>query len=347
MLFNVERDLGDLIVLYVVPDAVSAIPTIRILGEEGRVLAELKANEERLVLVEAGRHQSGRCAFAIDESLAPGLSTSENLTIVEASTGLLIYRRRNKHHLSAKAVLLSAGLFPPRALNAALQPRFQYATLQLERYGHETVSQVLQLHQIESVFLSGRILYKPYEYLIDGRFDLLFYLDEPYQAFAERLIILASIEKSGQPEALLGERDAFTFRTAIEFAGSLDLADGRALKRAFRRMPDEACIAFMDPATRLLTTTGPTEMARDNAVPQALDVLANAAAVGIAGEPEFFADLVATRLGLDPSEVPAAPRFDRVGELAALLREKADIAGMIEKDLDLYAEAERAYVKAA
>ncbi len=344
MLFNVERDLGDVIVFYVVPDAFSAVPSVR-LSSQGAVVLELEANEQRQALVAAGRHESGRCAFAVDSDMAPGLAGMEDLTITDVETGLLIYRRPGPNIVRKKVLNLSAGLFPPRMLNATLQDHFQYAAIQLERHGHETVNQLFHLHDVPSMFLSGRIMYKNYEYLIENQFDIFLFIDEPYQALAERLLILSKLEKMRNPEMLLGERDAMLYQPAIAFARDLDMTDGRMLRRAFRSMPDDVAVALVNPQVRMLTTSTPAEMARDNAMPKALDVLASSSAIGIARERELFADMIAAHLGLDPSEVSAQQRFAGVEELAVLLREHGKVEHVIDKDLELYAITESAFSK--
>jgi hypothetical protein len=344
MLFNVERDLGDTIVFYVVPDAFSAVPTVRL--EDGdRLLAEVEANETRQALVSVGRHESGRCAFALDEDAVPGLADSADLFITDVATDMLIYRRPRPEHLQKRVLYLSAGLFPPRLMNAALQEHFQYPAVQMERFGHETVNQLFLLNDVTSVFLSGRIHYKAHEYAIENGFDLFVALDEPYMAMAERMIILAKIDKVRNPEMLLGERDAMTYRTAMEFVRELDMTDGKALRRAFRSIPDEAAFAFANPQVRLLTTLTPGEMARDNALPKALDVLSSAAVVGLSERADLFADTIAAHLGLQAGMVPTLPRFGGVEELARLLRDEARVEHLIEQDLALHRITESAFSK--
>jgi hypothetical protein len=346
MLFNVERDQGDSIVFYVVPDAFSAVPAVR-LSSGGAVLLVLAANETRHVLVNAGRHETGQCAFEIDETILPGLAGLSDLSIVDVATGMLIYRRTWSGCIQKRVLNLSAGLFPPRLMNAALSEQFQYAATQVERHGHETVNQLFLLHSVPSIYLSGRINYKAYEYSIENGFDLFLFLDEPYMAMAERLIILAKIDKVRNPEMLLGERDAMVLQPAMEFARDLDFSDGKALRRAFRAMPDEVSFALVNPQVRLLTAATPTEMSRDNALPKALDVMASSAAVGLSSAADLFADTVAAFLGIDASLVPTQPRFAGVEDLAVLLREEAKVGHLIEQDLALYGITESAFSKAS
>jgi hypothetical protein len=344
VLFNVERDLGDSIVFYVVPDAFSAVPTVR-LASGDRVLAEFAANVTHQALVGTGRHETGLCGFAIDEATLPGLAAAGDLTIFDAATDMLVYRRPRPEFVGKRVLHLTAGLFPPRVLNAALEEHFQYSAVQMERFGHETVNQLFLLHGVASIFLSGRLHYKAYEYPIENGFDVFLSIDEPFRAMAERMIILARIDKLRNPELLLGERDALVLRPAMEFLREVDMGDGKALRRAFRDLPEEAAMAFVNPQMRLLTTSTPTEMARDNALPKALDVLASATGVGLSDRADLFADTIAAHLGLQAGMVPEAPRFAGVEELAVLLKEEAKVDHLIEMDLALHRITESAFSK--
>jgi hypothetical protein len=295
----------------------------------------------------AGRHSTGRCGFRISDADVPGLAAMEDLAIEDAETGLLVYRRAHPLFLNKRVLHLSAGLLPLRVFNNALGAMFQHQMTQLELHGHETVNQLFLMVATDSSYLSGRMLYRNYEHYIENRFETIVLLEDPYVAMAERLMILAKLKDIQTPELILGRRDALVFEPAIEFAAGLALNDGRALKRAFRSPDDDVLAAFVDPFTRLLTTSSPGEMARENSVPKALDVLAEAAVVGLGGEAELFADTVAAHLGVSPSAVPAPHPLRHADEIARLLREEAKVQHLIEKDLEIYGATVAAFRKAA
>ncbi|MGL4242964.1 MAG: hypothetical protein ACRCTI_17765 [Beijerinckiaceae bacterium] len=159
-------------------------------------------------------------------------------------------------------------------------------------------------------------------------------------------MVLSKLKSIQSPELILGERDALVFEPAIEFAASLALNDGKAMRKAFRSAPDDVLLAFIDPLTRLLTTASPGEMVRESSVPQALDVLASAAVVGVGSSPELYADTVAAYLGVDASVVPAPQQLRHTSEVAQLLREEAKVQHLIEKDLEVYAATIAAFAKA-
>lgn len=102
MLFNVEQDQGHRILAYVVPDGYSGTPSIRLISGGADVLT-CAANDHRQALVDAGRHETGRCGFNIGPDLLPDLEQMLDLTIEDEETGLLIYRRPRPDLLNRKS----------------------------------------------------------------------------------------------------------------------------------------------------------------------------------------------------------------------------------------------------
>jgi hypothetical protein len=346
MLFSVEYDAGDSITFYVVPDNFSATPTARV-SSGGRVLLELQAEVVIDALLAAGRHSTGRCGFRISDAEIPGLAALDDVAIEEAETGLLVYRRPHALFAKKRVLHLSAGLLPLRTFNNALGAMFQHQMTQVELHGHETVNQLFLMNATESSYLSGRMLYRNYEHYIENRFETIVLIEDPYVAMAERLMVLAKLKDIQTPELILGRRDALVFEPAIEFAASVPLNDGRELRRAFRNPDEDVLAAFVDPFTRMLTTSSPGEMARENSVPKALDVLAQSAVVGLRDEAELFADTVAAYLGVSPSAIPAPHSLRHADEIARLLREEAKVQHLIEKDLEVHAATLGAFRKVA
>jgi hypothetical protein len=119
MLFNIERDSGDRIVGYCVPDGFEATPRLRVISG-GAEIVRVEARELRQALVDAGRHQTGLCGFSISEAEAPGLPGLENLAIVDEDTGLLIYCRPRSDFLQRKVVRIETHLFPLWRLDDAI-----------------------------------------------------------------------------------------------------------------------------------------------------------------------------------------------------------------------------------
>src|SRR5262245_3694990 len=112
MLFNIERDEGIRVVGYLVPDGFSDTPSVRI-SDGHQDLLTLPCQEERAALVAAGRHATGLCGFAIDETMVKDLPRQDHLEIYDNETGILIYRRRPAAQLIQKRIFrLETHLFP-------------------------------------------------------------------------------------------------------------------------------------------------------------------------------------------------------------------------------------------
>lgn len=171
MLFNLEEDSGGRVTGYVVPDGFSAVPTIRVCGR-GQELATFAANEKREALVQAGRHETGQCGFSIDASLVPDIAELADLELYNVESGILIYRRPRPDNIKKKLLRIETHLFPLWSVDNAIAPQFQYFAKGIENLGRETVTQLFLLNRVESVYLSGKILYRNYAFFVKSGFKL-------------------------------------------------------------------------------------------------------------------------------------------------------------------------------
>lgn len=341
MLFNLESDSGDRVVWYIVPDSFGGEARAIICQDETPILS-LKANEDRPAVVVAGRHETGRCGFSIDESQLPGLREITNLAIFEEESGLLVYRRPSSQYIEKKIVRLESHLYPLWRLDDALKRRFQHHFRGAEAFGRETVTQLLLLDQIASSYLSGRILYRNYAYFIEAGFDVYTILQDPYLELAERLLVLSRVRQAGLQ--LLGERDAMVFEPAINFAANLPFDDDKALKRAFKGIPSDAAQRLANPLVRQLTTSTPDEMPPGGAIASALDALSSFKLIGFRHEPEIAQTALREWLDLEAEAIPLVQGFRLTSSVARVLRESRSLDGLIELDLEVYhhlAEASR------
>jgi hypothetical protein len=344
MLFSVESDTGTIVKLYLVPDGFSGEPSIVVRSNGEEVLAK-PANEIRAGLVAAGRHATGACGFSIDENLLPSLGEMRDLEILDAATGLLIYRRAGPHVLNKSVLRLETHLFPLWRFDEALKPRFQYFSRGVEQLGRETTTQLFLLHQVKSAYLAGRILYKNFRHYIDSHFETIFIMHNPYEELAERLLVYRQIKKVGAD--VLGVREGMIMQVAIEFAQSLPIHDEKALRRALNAMPSEVARTLANPVVRQLTTTTPDEMPRKGAVATALDLLGSFAVVGLRREAATFVSAVEEFMGMAPNSLPPIGRFAGVATLARALKRGGAVSPLLEKDLELYEHVSAAFKKLA
>jgi hypothetical protein len=339
MMFNIEEDSGERVRCYVVPDGYSAVPVIRICNR-GEQLTTFAANEKRELFANAGRHETGQCGFSIDTSVVPDLRDLADLELFDAETDILIYRRPRPDNIKKKLLRLETHLFPLWTVDNAIAPQFQYFAKGIENFGRETVTQLFLLHRVESVYLSGKILYKNYAYWVESGFQTLVMLQDPYEELAERLLVLSKVRKVGA--AHLGTRESAALEPAMDFAEALPMQDEKALRRALRQMPENVAVLLANPLVRQLTTGSPDEMPSGGAVAAALDILANSALVGLRHEPGKFLQAFAEILEIEADSLPRTPQFATVAPLAQLLKDSGDVDIILEKDLELYHYVESA-----
>ena len=343
MLFNLEADTGERVTCYLVPDGFEGVPRIRICnaGEELKVIA---ANEAREALVVASRHETGQCGFSIDASLVPNLPSLAHLELYDEETGILVYRRRAPSMAAKKILRLETHLFPLWRLDDALRPNFQYHARGVESLGRETVTQLFLLNGVDSVYVSGRILYKNYAYFVESAFQTAILLQEPYQELAERLLVLSKIRHVGV--GILGARESMEVEAALEFAEELPYDDDKAMKRALRQMPADVGMVFANPLARQLTATTPDEMPPASAIATALDELSSFAVVGLRHESDKFTAALAELIGVEASALPPLRQVPGISRLAEILKSSGEVDHLLEKDLELYHHVSQAAEKA-
>ncbi len=236
MLFGLEKDTGPQLVWYVVPDGYGDIAKAVVFGN-GQKLITLAANEVRSALVDAGRHPTGMCGFALDDATLPGLANIYDLEIRDAATDILIYRRAKDTDVKQKLIHIYPEIFPPRAFISQLDPLFQYSGIRLEIHGHETVTQFFHIRDCDSMFFSGRFLFDNYANWIEDRLRPLIFINDPYVVLAERILVLSKLNQVGRPELVLGERDAMLFKPAMDYIQTIDLQNTRDVKQPLSISP--------------------------------------------------------------------------------------------------------------
>jgi hypothetical protein len=344
VLFNLEYDAGARVSGYLVPDGYEGVPRIRVCSA-GEELLVFSCNESRDALVQAGRHQTGQCGFSIDEDALPNLQTLAQLELYEADSGVMIYRRRAPDMVSRKILRLETHLFPLWRLDDALKRSFQYHARGVEALGRETVTQLFLLNAVDSVYISGRLLYKNYAYFVEAGFLTAVLLQNPYEELAERLMVLSKVRRVGA--AFLGMRESMGLEPALNYAESLPYDDDKALKRALRLMPADVGAVFANPLTRQLTAATPDQMPNATSVSSALDTLASFALVGLRHDFGKFLSALAELVGVEPVVLPTINRIPGVQRLAEVIKESRDMDAILDRDLELFHHVREAHEKTA
>ncbi len=343
MLFNVEHDHGDRIVGYLVPDTFNGRGRL-VIRSGGIDLLNLETFEPREALVAAKRHETGICGFSLTEDNLPGLSRFEDLEILEAQTGIVIYRRyRPEAIVHSKIFRLETHLAPLTRLDRAIADRFQFHFVGIERHGLETTNQMLLMNNTSSVFASGRLAYKSVEYYVDQGYSSVIMLHDPYDELAERLLVLRLIAQGKELD--LGARDNLALQAAADFARDLPIDDERALGRHFRHLEPGTISVIADPLVRQLTKRLSDEAITPSDISGALSILSNFAVVGIRTRADLFAEDLAYRLAIPAGEIPVIAISPTVQELGQRLRAHSSVERILEHDLALFHEVGRAFKK--
>jgi hypothetical protein len=331
MLFNIEADVRNQIIGYIVPDGFSTTPRLRVVSE-GEMIYEADADVIKEALVVAGRHETGMCGFLLDESRIAGLGELEDLQIYEAATGVLIYGRRKAFHTDQIIVRLETSLLPLWRIDKKYSENFQYFFCGMESLGRETVNQQFLLNGVDSMYLSGRIFLRNYLNYIDDQHELVAFIHDPYVEMAERLVFLSQL--GTKMPRILGERDAMIYAPVAEFASELNLSSHKKIKSQLKSMSMEVAARLSNPLTRLLTTSSPDDAIGRNSLASALDALSTFKFAGLRRDGQAASDLFGAILNLPAPSFPSL--LSDTQRLAEFLRETAVADILIEKDLELY-----------
>lgn len=333
MLFYIERDTGHEIVGYLVPDNYTYSSRVRIMLD-GETVSVFETHEERISLVTGGRHETGRCGFTIDGRDIPNLAMQSEIALYDDETGCMIYRRQKPGMITRRVVRFETQLMPYWRLDDALMPFFQYVGKGVDRYGRETVTQMMLLDTMPSSYISGRLNYKNYAYYLNNGFDCCCMVQDPHDECAERLLVLRNAAKLGP--SFLGEREAKRLEPAMRFAEALPLDNPRDLRSVLSKMPEEVAGLLANPLVRMLTTANPDDMPGPSAIAGALDVLASFALVGFRDTAQEFTQAIGEWLELDARVFPVLPPFRSVSLLGEFLRETRAVDVILEKDMEFY-----------
>ncbi len=204
MLFNLEFDQGTCLEGYLIPDGFSDAPQIRVSDEQGTI-GVFPCDQPRPAVAAAGRHQTGMVGFRLDASSIPDIAENQTLTIHDAKSGVMIYRRLAHPPVARKLVRLETQILPMIKFDRHCGSYFQYELFAAERFGHETALQVFHLNSVNSIYISGRMLMRNYEDFLGKGFEAIAFLHDPYYEMALRIFLLKRM--STTPVSFLGDRD--------------------------------------------------------------------------------------------------------------------------------------------
>jgi hypothetical protein len=137
--FNIDADDGAAIGGWLAPDNPSAVPKI-LVRRPGEEDIEISATIQRPDVRDLGVHATGLVGFLIDDKLIQGLPGVEDIELLEADTGILIYRRfKKERHIERKFFLFDGSIRPIEKLGGRSRNLFTLTYPSTERYAFETM----------------------------------------------------------------------------------------------------------------------------------------------------------------------------------------------------------------
>lgn len=347
MLFSIDEDVGERIIGWLMPDNPATTPRVIVhLDADHHVAVE--AFVYRPLLKEQGLHNTGICGFVADESNCPGIGAAAKLEITDGENNVLIYRRGAGGDLiQQKFLRLETQLFRSFALDEEMLHRFQMSYRAIELLPEETTRSIFAMPFTNSIYASGRIFWRVWEPLLHDRgFKMGILLRDPFEEMAERLLIL---KWASTPEASSSANSLMPMlQTCTGAVRDLDLSDAAALEALLSRPSDELRTLLYNPLVYQLAAPNAFDPPPAPAVAAALDSLAEIDAVGLRDDPDSFLALVGAVLDLPRTFAPISLGSSKtVAGFANILREMGSARGLIEQDLEVYAEARRVLTPAS
>ncbi|KXG87417.1 hypothetical protein [Agrobacterium bohemicum] len=331
MLFNLEFDRGDIVEGYMIPDGFSETASIVVTKDDGTELF-LPCIHERLAVKQSGRHETGLVGFVIDKTMIEDIESQSRLTIRDAKTGLLIYRRVADDVRNMKLLRLDMSIVPQPKLDSYCGELFQYAISAVERFGHETTLQAFHLNAVESIFISGRLFLRNYEEFLDKGFEVAASFSEPYYEMACRLLTLKGLSR-GQI-TFLGDRDKLNLAPVAEHFSDVNLDDDRAIIQALKTGGDRVREGLSSPVTKQLVSTSLEQRVTRRDVAAAINLMSRFTIVGY-GYHRHYQRSLSELLGVKEENIPISAIHPALEKLADRLRTFPVAETFIEEDLIL------------
>lgn len=343
MQFFIDIDNGSVISGWLIPDNPGSVPEL-IIKVGLREDTHFKANVLRTDLRDLGMHATGLAGFHIDESAIPGLNDLEDITIVEADSGVIVYRRFNPgRHKNLKLLLCDASLLPQMKLLRELSQHFSMSYPLVDRLSLETISGVLSLRFTESIFVGGNINWMRYGGIaLENNFVTCALLRDPFDELAEKLLFLSHLAKNTN-KSPLGTYAAFSsFSEILPQIAAIDFSEDKSLLMAFRTMPPLVRKALRSPMTRLYGALPDEDIQRRN-VSVALDNLAQFSVVGLREHFEQFSCIADARLGTAMFPARGLDSLPATLELSKRLASIGLVMDLLDEDVALYSFAKEAW----
>jgi len=331
MFFHIDADEGRSIRGWIVLDNPAAAPKLTLVIPDRPEMA-IEANLHRSDIQEMGIHQTGHVGFDINETHVADLASLAEVSVLEAESRLLLFRRSRPQHVNKKLFIFDASVMPQNTIMRAMSHYFTNYYFHSERFSLETMLVIINNHFCQSSVLYGRSNFNRYSsYLNNAGFTRAALLQEPFTELAERLLTLKLIASRR-----LATADSISgLDRGLSFAQELKLNDEKAMLQAFRRLDADQRDLFSNPMTRLFGCDVDDPPQRRH-VSIALENLASMDVVGLRSEFPLFREMLAAMVGADVVGAEGPVALQIVVELAHKLSRIGVVEDMLDGDRQLY-----------
>lgn len=337
MHFFIDIDGGSFISGWLVPDNPSDVPEF-IIRVPGRPDVPISANVLRTDLRDLGMHASGLAGFNVDGQHVTDIAELDDITVLEAHSGIPIYRRPNPQvHLACRFLLTDTSAFPQIQLLRRTISFFALAYPVVDRLPVETISSIVANKEANSVFVTGQpnwvrhgSIFREKEYFTAAL------LRDPFEDLAERLVFISHLVK--QPQRGGASTSLDRYGPALDAVKEMDFTDRKSVLASFRKMSPEAKRLFRAPMTFAYGGSPESDLQRRN-VSVALDNLAQFDVVGVRPLFSEFASMVNEGIGVDIIEDTALATLPGTFELSTVLSDIGLVADLLDEDIALYSFA--------
>lgn len=344
MYFNVFSDTRSTVEGYLIPDGFSAKPQISV-QRNGEMLGPFPCDIFLAGPYDHKHHETGIVGFRLDEAKVPGIGDAMDLEISDAESGLVFYRRLLPgQHIMKRIFRLETQFVPHQEFDRSLKPYFQFHAAGADKYGSETVRQMLEIVHQPSTYVSGRVMLKGVQQYLTQDTIRITSLRDPFYELAIRLWSIAASKR--RRLSFVSERDEILFQPAVTYLADTNFADYDDIRRKLRSAPKDILSLFESPFTHQFVALNPTDKVSRDGISEALDALSQ---FTIFSANEMDAQLaidVAELLEIDDMSVSFSPVRSPFLELADVLREIKVLEHVLENDLILFYFIKRAQERA-
>jgi len=330
MLFSIDEDAGSHIIGWLMPDNPNSSPTVHVLT--GSDVLAVEAAVYRPLLKDQGLHNTGICGFVINSSNFPELATVQNLSIVDSATGVLLYRRTDAPSVKKRLLYVETSIWPIAKISDLIGDRFQMPYKGVDQYNEETIRAIFGISFSDSIFVSGRLFIKQFDYLYRDRgFRTSILLRDPFEELAERILILNWMRD--RQDAPVFNRIARELKVASSKLPALDLASTESVSEVLGDMTEDVRNVLYNPVARQLSTRFDQDHLDPAAVAISLDTLSLFDIVGVRSDVSDFMQCIGTTIDqMTPAPTIASQPSDKIIKGAQVLRETPIASELVRYD---------------